>query len=53
MWNEVLENVFADEVSGIYCVLETEDEVYTYYVDHGVAVLRYASVSSCSIRLSL
>jgi hypothetical protein len=40
VWGEVLENVFADEVSGIDCVLETETQVYTYSVIKGVATLR-------------
>jgi hypothetical protein len=40
VWSEVLENVFADEVSGIDCVLETETQVYTYSVINGVATLR-------------
>jgi hypothetical protein len=40
VWSEVLENVFADEVSGIDCVLETETQVYTYSVVNGVATIR-------------
>jgi hypothetical protein len=36
VWDEVLENVFADEVSGIDCVLETETQVYTYSIVNGV-----------------
>jgi hypothetical protein len=40
VWGDVLENVFADEVSGIDCVLETETRVYTYSVVDGVAALR-------------
>jgi hypothetical protein len=37
VWDEVLENVFADEVSGIDCVVETETQVYTYSIVNGVA----------------
>jgi hypothetical protein len=40
VWDEVLENVFADKVSGIDCVLETETQVYTYSVVNGVAKIR-------------
>jgi hypothetical protein len=36
-WTEVLTDVFADEVSGVDCVLETETTVYTYSVVNGVA----------------
>jgi hypothetical protein len=37
VWDEVLENVFSDQVSGIDCVLETESQVYTYSIVNGVA----------------
>jgi hypothetical protein len=40
VWDEVLENVFADEVSGIDFVLETETQVYTYSGVSGVATIR-------------
>jgi hypothetical protein len=40
VWGEVLENVFADEVSGIDCVLQTQTQSYTYSVVDGVATLR-------------
>lgn len=40
MWDEVLENVFPDEVDGIDCVLETETKVYTYHVTDGVATFK-------------
>jgi hypothetical protein len=36
-WTEVLTDVFADEVSGIDCVVETETKVYTYSILNGVA----------------
>jgi hypothetical protein len=32
LFDEVLENVFADEVSGVDCVIETETEAITYTV---------------------
>jgi hypothetical protein len=35
-WNEVLENVFADEVSGIDCVVETDSQVFTYTILKGI-----------------
>jgi hypothetical protein len=38
VWDEVLE--FADGVSGIDCVLQTETQCYTYSVVNGVATLR-------------
>ena len=37
VWDEVLENVFGNEVNGIDCVLSTENQVYTYYVVDGKA----------------
>jgi signal transduction histidine kinase/CheY-like chemotaxis protein len=40
VWDEVLENVFANEVSGIDCVLSTENQVYTYYVVDGNATFK-------------
>lgn len=40
VWDEVLENIFTDEVSGVDCVLETETQVYTYSVVNGMATLR-------------
>jgi signal transduction histidine kinase/ActR/RegA family two-component response regulator len=40
VWDEVLENVFTATVSGIDCVLETENQVYTYRVTNGVANLK-------------
>jgi hypothetical protein len=36
VWDEVLKNVFPATVSGIDCVLETENQVYTYRVTKGV-----------------
>jgi hypothetical protein len=40
VWDEVLENVFTATVSGIDCILETENQVYTYRVTNGVANLK-------------
>jgi hypothetical protein len=37
VWDAVLEDVFADEVSGVDCVLETETQVFTYHITDGVA----------------
>lgn len=38
VWDEILEDVFADSVSGIDCVLETtEGTVYSYSVQGGIA----------------
>jgi hypothetical protein len=39
-WHSVLERVFADEVSGIDCVLETETQIYTYHITDGVATYK-------------
>ena len=39
VWSEVLVNVFADEVDGVDCVLETDTQVYTYRVHAGHASL--------------
>ncbi len=38
-FDEVLKNVFADEVSGVDCVLANENEALTYTVLGGVARL--------------
>lgn len=35
-WNEVLENVFTEEVSGIDCVIETDYQVFTYTILKGI-----------------
>ena len=40
VWEETLINVFESEVSGIDCVLETENQVYTYEITNGVATLK-------------
>ena len=40
VWDEVLVNVFAEEVSGIDCVLETETQIYTYAVNRGKAIFK-------------
>jgi hypothetical protein len=40
IWDEVLQDVFPDTVSGIDCVLNTENQVYTYHVVNGVANLK-------------
>jgi len=40
VWNDVLEDVFADGVSGVDCVLETERQVYTYTVVDGIASVK-------------
>jgi hypothetical protein len=40
VWDEVLQNVFTTTVSGVDCVLETENQVYTYHVTNGVANLK-------------
>jgi hypothetical protein len=38
-WGDVLEHIFADEVSGVVCVLETETQAYTWRVSQGKAIL--------------
>jgi signal transduction histidine kinase len=40
LWSESLEGVFADQVSGVDCVLETETKAYTYTVCNGHAELK-------------
>jgi len=37
IWDELLENIFADKVSGIDCVLEENGQSYTYRITEGVA----------------
>jgi hypothetical protein len=39
LFDEVLEHVFADQVDGIDCVLETETQALTYTVKGGIARL--------------
>ena len=39
-WNEVLENVFAEEISGVDCVMETEYQVFTYSIINGEGVFK-------------
>ena len=43
VWGEVLKDIFADEVSGVDCVLETETQVYTYSIVNGEAKLKYVN----------
>jgi signal transduction histidine kinase len=40
LWSESLEGVFAEQVSGVDCVLETETLVYTYTVFKGHATVK-------------
>ena len=35
IWEEVLENVFAQDVSGIECILETETQNHSYGIENG------------------
>lgn len=41
VWDFLLKNVFADEVTGIDCVLESSEEAFTYTIVNGVAIARY------------
>lgn len=34
-WSEILENIFSDGVSGIACVIENEQEAYSYLIHEG------------------
>jgi len=38
VWDETLQNIFSSEVTGIHCVLKTETQTYTYYIENGIAV---------------
>ena len=40
IWAEVLENIFAETVKGIDCVLETPTQSFTYTVKEGSAEYR-------------
>ena len=40
IWREVLEDIFADQVSGIDCVLSTPNQAYTYEIVNGLPVFR-------------
>jgi len=40
VWDELLENLFATEVSGIDCVIETKDQAFTYTIHDGIAKYR-------------
>lgn len=46
VWEELFENVFSDEVSGIICVLESQHIHHTYMVDKGRASLVEGAVHS-------
>lgn len=37
-WNEVFLDIFADTVSGVHCVLSTQDQTYTYEIVNGLPV---------------
>ncbi|KAL3908729.1 MAG: hypothetical protein SGILL_008373, partial [Bacillariaceae sp.] len=39
VWDEVLQNLFTDAVSGIDCVLSTDTQIYTYHIEEGIASL--------------
>jgi hypothetical protein len=39
-WNEVLENVFAEPVNGIDCVIETATDVFTYVIVDGTGIFQ-------------
>lgn len=44
VWDELLKDVFAKTVSGIDCVLKTDDRyqsVFSYTIQKGVAIARY------------
>jgi len=53
LFEEILERVFADEVSGIDCVVASETQALTYTVVGGVARLVYVSIRSDPIRSDL
>eukprot|EP00549_Striatella_unipunctata_P007205 CAMPEP_0118677972 /NCGR_PEP_ID=MMETSP0800-20121206/2939_1 /TAXON_ID=210618 ORGANISM="Striatella unipunctata, Strain CCMP2910" /NCGR_SAMPLE_ID=MMETSP0800 /ASSEMBLY_ACC=CAM_ASM_000638 /LENGTH=863 /DNA_ID=CAMNT_0006573735 /DNA_START=141 /DNA_END=2732 /DNA_ORIENTATION=- len=40
VWDELLENLFATEVSGIDCIIETKDQAFTYTINDGIAKYR-------------
>jgi hypothetical protein len=40
VWDEVLQNAFTATVNGIDCVLESENQVFTYHVINGIAHLK-------------
>lgn len=42
VWEELFENVFSDEVSGIYCVLESDETSLTYVIENGIAYLQHS-----------
>jgi hypothetical protein len=44
VWDFLLQNIFADEVTGVDCVLESDEEAYTYSIVDGVPVARYVVV---------
>jgi hypothetical protein len=39
-WNEVLTDIFAEQVSGVDCVLEDGNKAYTYEIVKGIPVFR-------------
>lgn len=40
VWDFLLHNIFADEVTGVDCVLESDEESYTYSIVDGIPVAR-------------
>lgn len=45
VWDVLLRNVFADDVSGIDAVLDDGDHAFTYTIVNGVAIAKYVTVS--------
>ena len=38
VWDEILRDVFANTVSGVDCVLETEQTTYSYRIENGIPI---------------
>ena len=44
-WLELLEDIFSDGVSGIACVLENENESFSYLIWGGSVIWKYVKVA--------
>ena len=36
VWDEMFENAFHEDMDGVHCVLESETQVHTYIITHGI-----------------
>jgi len=51
-WNQVLDKLFSEEISGFDCVIETNGQALTYRIQEGEPILRYVHIVKCYICIS-